>query len=867
MKGMVIKLKRIIILAGFAATIFCFGLTAYADETMKISMTGEVKEAKTIGSGKGISFSLPDVDSKFLINTIELAVFEKKETDTQYSLFGESKLLENPTSLTINFDFGDVSKYQERSRYKIAYRYYVQPIDDLSKIIIAGQDVKDGWRLVGEVNPSQSTQGGFAFYKNAVPSLLIEGISYQAETISGINTFSYDVSQLKNVYLPVKVLQNGVKINYLATDFDGEDILTIGYQLFDGITNELISAGSLNNSATICSNTDAELVKVILSATDNWGGKSTEQTLLLKIDNEAPSVINQFADMGKALRGKNLYSKFTIADDQNDALTSGNVYYSIKRAGKVLYENVRLPNNASGFYTVDLTNMSDGTYEIILTIFDKAYNKTVHTLTQTLDNTAPTARLLTPEENALSTAYSAWTNQSKKIIISAEDDLAGLQKCNGYRNYSFFTITSLSGAPKQYTFNFSVTTTMTGKIYHYFYIYDDARTIDKTNNTINTSSSGNSCFLSEYVWLDKTPPDVSINADSNTWYPVPSNITVDCYDSPSSDSVDDNSGVKSVQYCVTETESSDDTWIDYSSGVTFEQGGVYYLHIKAVDFAGNETIETKRIMLNTLAKIISEVRPTEDSRHTIYNEFSGMYIVKNTAFATQYHLTLQDEDITDILRTQIRLESQDNAEYVSQTEVETVPDGAKVHNVVFHMPYIKADGSPLPDGVYTMYISINEVKNDGTVLKTIENMIGCEVVIKRNAPPIPVINVSGGTVSIDYPSEALSASLNRADIKALYRREYKAVLDGQPGSNTYNTYISPIEIDNMVVTALYTDMAGNISTASKRIYKEDTGSASSIITEGNTVTVEESRPANTYYIGTRREKQAGIDSRILNFLN
>ena len=37
---------------------------------------------------------------------------------------------------------------------------------------------------------------------------------------------------------------------------------------------------------------------------------------------------------------------------------------------------------------------------------------------------------------------------------------------------------------------------------------------------------------------------------------------------------------------------------------------MYYLHVKAVDFAGNETIETKRIMLNTLAKITSAVRPT-----------------------------------------------------------------------------------------------------------------------------------------------------------------------------------------------------------------------------------------------------------------
>ena len=72
----------------------------------------------------------------------------------------------------------------------------------------------------------------------------------------------------------------------------------------------------------------------------------------------------------------------------------------------------------------------------------------------------------------------------------------------------------------------------------------------------------------------------------------------------------------------------------------------------------------------------------------------------------------------------------------------------------------------------------------------------------------------------------------------------------------------------MVVTALYTDMAGNITTASNRIYKSGSdGEEGSIATDGNTATIEESRPANTYYIGTRRDKQTGINSSFLNFLN
>lgn len=867
MKGLVRTLKKIITLAGLIAAIFCFGATVYASDTMKISMNGEVKAAKAVGSGSGISFALPDMDNKFLINTIELAIFEKQENEANYKIFGESKMLENPASLNINFDFGEAAKFQERAKYKIAYRYYVQPIDDLSKILIAGAETKEGWRLIGEVNPNISTEQGFTFYKNSSPVLSIEGIAYKVETISGTSNFSYDLGQLENVYLPTDALQKGVTINYSAADYDSEDALTVQYQLFDGISNELLYTGIFDSSKTIYSNTNAEFVKVVLSATDDWGGKSEESTLLLKIDKEAPTVINQFADMGKTLSGKNLYSKFTITDDQNDALTSGNMYYSIKRDGNMVYENVRLPNDSGGFYTVDLSNQQDGKYEIILTIFDKAYNKTIHTLQQTLDNTAPSARFLAPAENAAATEYSTWTNKSKKILISATDEIAGIKKCYGYRNYSLFSSTSLGASAQQYTFSYDVTSAMTGKVYHYFNIYDDACPIDKTNNTVILNSSGNACFVSCYVWLDKTLPTITINADSNTWYHVPTTIYADAYDYQSASSVYDNSGVKSMQYCITENESCNNKWTDYHSGVTFEQGGVYYLHIKAVDFAGNETMETKRIMLNTVARITSAVKPTDDSRHTIFNEVSGTYIVKNTAFDTKYHFTLQDEDITDTIQAEIRLVSQDNAEYISQTEVEAAPDGTAAHDIVFNMPYIKANGSPLPDGVYTMYLSVSEIKNDGTVMKTTENAIGCEVIIKRNAPPTPVINVSDGYAAIDYPSEALSASLNREDMKALYKREYKAVINNQPDSNAYKAYVSPIAIDNMVVTALYTDMAGNISTASKRIYKEDTDETSSIITEGNTVTVEESRPANTYYIGTRREKQAGIDGKMLTFLN
>ena len=73
-------------------------------------------------------------------------------------------------------------------------------------------------------------------------------------------------------------------------------------------------------------------------------------------------------------------------------------------------------------------------------------------------------------------------------------------------------------------------------------------------------------------------------------------------------------------------------------------GGVYYLHVKAVDFAGNETIVIKKIKVNALTEIIGKVVPTNDYGHTIYNRTvngdRNVYVVKNTAYNTKYTLCI-----------------------------------------------------------------------------------------------------------------------------------------------------------------------------------------------------------------------------------
>ncbi len=865
------SLKKLIFICILLFSVF-IGITVNAEDVLKIQQDGVVKRAKEFGSGNGIEFTLPALsDPNFVVDSIELAVFEKKEAETEYKIFGASKIIEN-AALKIAFDFGDISRFKEGSKYKIVYRYYVRAIDDLSKLEIAGLEIKEGWRLVGEAMPTKATDNGFSFYLNSKPTVSINSISYDVETISGITTLTYTKEQLKNIWLPSNAFSNGVTVNYIAQDADLEDTLTVKYRLKDAVKGEIISEGFLPADGKIICDVDVELVELSLLVNDNWGIDEAMQSISFAIDKEAPFVYKQFDDKGKYIRGRNLYSKFTIHDSQNEALSGGNVYYTIKRNGTNIFADVKFINNSLGEYIIDLSNQADGVYDITLTMFDKANNKAEHTLTLKLDNTTPSLSFLTPNENSTATQYSAWMNQSKNILIKATDQYAGIKQINYYLDYSYQSSIYTNSSLLEQTFNISVTNSKTGKLFYYFYIYDNAVTINKANNTVNTSSAGNWTFASRYVWLDKKAPTVAINADENTWYQAPTTITAVFYDYESSVGASDNSGVMSKYYAIMDTQTLPTNWLAYTGGVSFNTGGVYYLYIKAVDYAGNETVTSKKIKVNTPSTIISQVSPTADYVHTIYNSTNGIYVIKNTAYNTRYHFNLRDEDIDDTIKVNIRLVNEDDNSIYAEATMEVLPNGGVNRDIAFNLNYIKVDNSPLPDGVYTMYITINELKGDGSIITSISDEIGCEVVIKRLNPPSPIIEVEdvedSKTIVITYPDEILSNSLKRDYIKALYKREYKIVMDKEADSNSYKTYVDKI-IDikeDCIVTALYTDPAGNLSTATMRVFANSKDGKTSIKKDGNKVSIEETRPTTIYYIGTRRDKQGDIDSTALKFV-
>ena len=867
-------MKKAVIIAVFLLVFTC-SVSVFADGGgMKIAMNTEVKPAKEIGTGKGISFTLPDLDSnEFYIYAIELAIFEKQNGESNWHIYkdengieSKKQYIESPSSLTFNVDFGDAPDYREKAKYKIAYRYYVQSLTDTSVIIIAGADIKDGWRLVGESNSSAAGTDGFTFYLNSAPTMNIECFSYKVHSTEGLGT--REVTDTSEIYFPEDVFKNGVTLQMTADDFDTEDILTVSYRLEDAENGSLIAESVMPYDKRIITQYSADSYRLYIIVSDNFGASVTSEAYVFETDREPPEIISEFIDGGYALMGKNLFSDFTVIDGYNEPMTEGSVYAEIYM-DDVKKDAFYLDYIGRGVYRLDKTNMADGEYTVQLKIFDKAGNESEHNFYQTLDNTPPQMKFIQPEDNPAATYYSTWMNESKAIVINGYDGISGIKTYKVYLDNSLMYMTSYNTVLNEKEVTVPVSSSKTGKLKYKAEFYDNAKGIDKTLNKYK-ESSGNVARENKEVWLDKTNPSITVRHTDSGWREAPYTVSANFYDYPSSSSVSDASGVKTKLYSITESLDEEPDWSVYSGGVLISDGGVYYVHFKAVDNAGNETTETVRVRLNTVSQIMGRVRPTEDYKHTIYYSTPGFYVAKNTAYNTKYHFELKDNDVGDVIKTSVKLLSQDDSSIFGVAESRTQPSGSTDRDVIFNMPYLDADLNELPDGVYDMYITITEIKNDGEEIVTHTDFKDCEVVIKRNAPPTPIINTEAGKVSITYPEESLAGSLNNSAVKAHYKYQYKAVKDTDASTNVYKNYMGEFDADDFVVTALYTDIAGNTSVASKRAYKPDGGESSdstSIITEGNTITVEESRAADVYYIGTRRDKNNGINNSVFGFLN
>lgn len=853
------------------------GMSAHAEDCMKISQNGIVKQAKDIGAGKGISFTLPEFeDDNFYIYASELAVFEKKEDESEWHIYkdsngNESKRIykENLNSLNIQADFGDFSDYRERAKYKIGYRYYVSSIYDLSEVCIAGEDKKEGWRLIGEEDSTTASDDGFVFYINNAPTVELESIEYYIHTTDGLSVMSLSEENLSTVYLPKDAFKNGVKLNLYTEDFDKEDILSVSYVLKNKSTDEIICQSAVDGSSVIYADTDAEKLQIQFTVRDNFGAYGKTKWYDINIDNESAKVIEEFDDKGFSVKGLYIFSDFIIDDNEAERMISGVVSADIERNDGFL-ERTILTHEGNGRYRLHVKMTSDGSYKITLHMFDSSGNESSHVFYQRLDNTKPTYKMLTSADDTNATDYKRWMNVSKNMIVQAEDELSGVSKIKVYEDGKSKDMFFNENNQELFRISCPITTVKTGKIRYHGYIYDNAKELDMNNNTVKELSVGNSVTFSNYVWIDKTPPEISISHNENEWFDKSYTVEAEFNDYPSSAGVEDASGVKSKQYALTHTDVTPDIWIAYTNPIEFPEGGVYYLHLKATDYAGNETVITTKIKINEKLEIAGNVVPTDGYMHTIYYSEDKFYVVKNTAYNTNYHFYVEEKDTDDVIRCDIKLINEDDNSIYSEASSISLPNGKITRDVVFNALYTDSENKKLPDGLYTMYITLTEIKSDGEEIITYNDAEACEVVIKRTVPPAPIIDVSGNNVAIEYPEETLAASLNTPKIKERYKREYKAVKSGQSSTNVYKTYEAPFEADDFIVTALYTDIAGNISSAVKRVFKDDFADRENDIdalTDGNNAAVEESRPANVYYVGIRREKQKGINSDIFKFIN
>ncbi|MDD6482955.1 MAG: hypothetical protein PUF72_00035 [Clostridiales bacterium] len=152
-----------------------------------------------------LTVRLPDLENSvkntqlnYVIVGVELAIFEKKAGESTYAIYKDADGKESKRyyytvphedgrnyadSLTYTIDIGNISDYRCNAIYKIAFRYYVSPIYDMSQTVIVDRSVsysiknnKDGWYLLGEgdgysLSTTPSTEG-FSFSANMLCEIL-----------------------------------------------------------------------------------------------------------------------------------------------------------------------------------------------------------------------------------------------------------------------------------------------------------------------------------------------------------------------------------------------------------------------------------------------------------------------------------------------------------------------------------------------------------------------------------------------------------------------------------------------------------------------------------------------------------------------
>jgi murein DD-endopeptidase MepM/ murein hydrolase activator NlpD len=191
-----------------------------------------------------------------------------------------------------------------------------------------------------------------------------------------------------------------------------------------------------------------------------------------------------------------------------------------------------------------------GDYYLFIKAKDKAGNEIiVYSNRFRIDNTPPTAPIIT-----LSTEN--WTNQNVTVtIVPGTDNHSGIDRIEYRIN---------GGSWQVYSSSFIISSEGVTTV--------EARTIDKAGNSSSISS--------KQTFIDRTAPTVTANPVSRDWGNTNVTVTLTFSDSG-------GAGLLTKQYAWSTSTSTPSSWTNYSFPVTQSSEGIWYLHAKAVDMAGN----------------------------------------------------------------------------------------------------------------------------------------------------------------------------------------------------------------------------------------------------------------------------------------
>jgi len=213
---------------------------------------------------------------------------------------------------------------------------------------------------------------------------------------------------------------------------------------------------------------------------------------------------------------------------------------------------------------------------------------------------------------------------------------------------SFFISNSSSAAPLEYEY----------KIGEGDYETGSAGNISGTGNYVITARARDAAgLLSEEVTgvarIDREPSEIQLSENGKDWSSDTISVEVNAKD--------EHSGIKTIEYAVTQTEDEPDSWSAISDDrrISMEDEGIWYLHVRVFDLAGNKalfTSEPYKIQMLPRSPTSEFLTVTPKNNTEVELEWQGpstsvtdgyTYTVRNTDTHAEYSVAYPELKITD----------------------------------------------------------------------------------------------------------------------------------------------------------------------------------------------------------------------------